>query len=58
MKKKKINFGWETEEERIKRHMKISPKQKLIWLQKFNEFIYKTLSDKEKKLRFKRRLVK
>ncbi|UCD55624.1 MAG: hypothetical protein JSV93_02200 [Candidatus Omnitrophota bacterium] len=58
MKKKKIKFNWETEEERIKKHMRISAKQKLIWLQKFDEFIYKSLSDKEKKLNFKRRLTK
>ena len=33
-----MNFGWESEEERLKRDMKISPKKKLEWLREMNEF--------------------
>ncbi len=34
-------FSWETEEERIRRHMNISPKKKLEWLQDMKEFMAK-----------------
>ncbi len=33
-----MKFCWETEEERLKRFMKISPKKKLEWLRRMNEF--------------------
>ena len=49
--KNKINFGWENEEEKIRRRLKITPKNKLIWLKEFNDFIYSCLSEKQKKLR-------
>lgn len=33
-----MKFGWENEEERLRRLMKIPPKKKLEWLQQMNEF--------------------
>jgi len=37
MKGKNIDFGWESREERIRRGMLISPRNKLIWLKEINE---------------------
>lgn len=48
-------WGWPSEEDRIRRNLMISPKNKLIWLQEFNEFLNKALTDEEKKKRFERR---
>ncbi|MBN1619485.1 hypothetical protein JW890_02070 [candidate division WOR-3 bacterium] len=48
-------WGWPSEEERIRRNLMISPKNKLLWLQEFNEFLYKALTDEQKKKRFDRR---
>ena len=36
-----MNFGWETQEERLLRFMKISPKEKLEWLHEASKFIAK-----------------
>ncbi|KQC06123.1 MAG: hypothetical protein APR54_07685 [Candidatus Cloacimonas sp. SDB] len=55
MKKDKIKFHWQTRKEKIELNLKISPKNKLIWLEEFNRFIYKALSDEEKKIRFDKR---
>lgn len=55
MLKSELKFNWQTRREKIEQNLKISPKNKLIWLEEFNKFIYKTLSDKEKKIRFSRR---
>lgn len=33
-----MKFGWESEEERLKRFMKIPPQKKLEWLRQMNEF--------------------
>ena len=49
------NFGWQSREDKIRENLKITPKNKLIWLQEFNEFIYKGLSDEEKRRRFEMR---
>ena len=43
-------FKWETEEERLKRHMKISPKKKLEWLRQMNDFIEKFTTKKQKSI--------
>lgn len=48
-------FNWPTKKEKIRRNLMISPKNKLIWLQEFNEFLYKALTDEEKKKRFEKR---
>ena len=50
-------FEWETEEERMKRFMKISPKRKLEWLRKMHEFIVKASSKRGKQLRWKLRKI-
>ena len=48
-------FAWETEEERLRRLMKISPKKKLEWLRQMNEFILLCSSKRGKRLRWKLR---
>ena len=56
MQKNELKFNWQTRREKIEQNLKISPKNKLIWLEEFNKFIYKFLTDEEKKLRFKKRI--
>ncbi len=48
-------FKWESEEERLLRFMKVSPKKKLEWLRQMNEFIEKASSKKDLLLRRKMR---
>jgi hypothetical protein len=50
-----MKFGWETEEEKLLRYMKIPPKQRLEWLQKMHEFTVKSSSKRMLKLRWKLR---
>lgn len=54
--KKEDNFGWESEVDKIRRRLKISPKDKLTWLKEFNDFIWAGLTAKERKQRMLRRL--
>ncbi|MCK5707641.1 MAG: hypothetical protein KAI43_08310 [Candidatus Aureabacteria bacterium] len=42
-----MSFAWETDKERILRHMKISPVKKLEWLRSMNEFLSKSSSRKK-----------
>lgn len=51
-------FKWETEEERLLRFMKISPKKKLEWLWQMNEFITKASSKRDMLLRRKLREIR
>ncbi len=44
-------FEWESEEERLLRIMKISPHKKMEWLLQMNEFIAKSMSDRDRKIR-------
>lgn len=44
-------FEWESEEERLLRFMRISPKKKLEWLRQMNEFSAKYTPAKYKKIR-------
>lgn len=46
-----MNFKWETEEERLQKFMKISPKKKLEWLYQINEFTHQFSSKKVEKIR-------
>lgn len=46
-------FDWENEEERIRKGIRIPPKEKLRWLREINEFADKVLSDKQKEIRRK-----
>ncbi len=48
-------FQWESEEERLKRFMKISPKKKMEWLCEMHELMVKSSSKSMKKLRQKLR---
>ena len=48
-------FEWETEEERLKRLMKYSAKEKLEWLREMHEFILKASSEEDKKIRIELR---
>ena len=48
-------FQWESEEERLLKFMKISPKKKLEWLRQINEFSEKYTPPKFRKLRRKLR---
>lgn len=50
-----MKYGWESEEERLARFMKISPEAKLKWLRQINEFILKCSSKKDRALRWKLR---
>jgi hypothetical protein len=45
----------ETEEERLKRHMKIPDKKKLEWLQQMHELVVKSSSKRMMKIRWKLR---
>lgn len=50
-----MNFEWESETERLKRHMRISPKKKLEWLAELLEFKNASLKGRKRKLWFKER---
>ena len=52
-KEKNAGYGWESELDKIKIGLKVSPKNKLIWLKEVNEFIYSAISLEQKKLRIK-----
>ena len=48
-------FKWETEEQRLKKFIKISPQKKLEWLQQMHEFMLRTSSKQKIKNRKKLR---
>ena len=50
-----MNLGWESEEEKIARYMKIPAKKKLEWLRQMHEFTVKNSSKKMLALRWKLR---
>lgn len=50
-----MKFGWESEKERLVRFAKISPKQKLEWLQQMNEFTRAFLPKNKRKMWWKLR---
>ena len=50
-----MKTGWETEEQRLLRFMKMSPEVKLSLLREMNEFLYKASDQKTKALRNKLR---
>lgn len=52
-----MNFKWETEEERLRKFMRISPQKKLEWLYQINEFIHKFSSKRQEKIRQKLRRI-
>lgn len=48
-------FKWESEEERLLRFMKISPKKKMEWLASMHEFLCKVSSKRQKGIFWKLR---
>jgi len=48
-------FEWESDDERLAKFMRISPKKKLEWLLQMNEFVYKFSSKKQRSIRRKLR---
>ncbi|MFH1441070.1 MAG: hypothetical protein ABIH18_03385 [Candidatus Omnitrophota bacterium] len=48
---------WETQEERLLKFMKISPKRKMEWLRQMNEFMVKSSSKQIKSIRWKLRKI-
>jgi len=44
-------YKWESEEERLLRFMRISPKKKMEWLRQMNEFIAKSSTDRSRLIR-------
>ena len=50
-----MNFEWESEEKKLSRYMKISPKKKLEWLRKMHEFTIKTSSTSMLSIRWRLR---
>lgn len=50
-------FKWETEQERLLRLMRISPRKKLEWLRQMHEFIVKSSSKRDKLIRWKLRKI-
>ncbi|MBU1122874.1 MAG: hypothetical protein ABIH71_07760 [Candidatus Omnitrophota bacterium] len=51
-------FKWETEEEKLKRFMKISPKKKMEWLHQMHQFIVKASTKEDRLIRWKLRGIK
>ncbi len=49
--KSKDHFGWESEDEKLKRAMQIPPEEKLRMLYEINVFTDKVLTDKQKLIR-------
>lgn len=50
-------FNWETEEERLLKFMRISPKKKLEWLYQMNRFMLKFSSKRQRAIRQKLREI-
>ena len=53
-----MNFGWESEEEKIVRYMRNTPKNKLEWLQKMHKLLLSTTTPERKKVFWKLRGIK
>lgn len=53
-----MNFGWESEESKMLRYMKISPKKKLELLQKMHDFFVAAATPKRRKIFWKLRGIK
>lgn len=53
-----MNFGWESEDEKLSRYMKIPAKKKLEWLQAMHEFTLVMASPERKKMFWKLRGIK
>lgn len=51
-----MNFGWESEKEKLQRMIDLPPRKKLEWLLKINEFSSKCLSPSHRNVLRKRLL--
>ena len=50
-----IDDRWESEQEKLLRYMRISPKTKMEWLRQMNEFFLKASTKKVREMRKKLR---
>jgi len=48
--KTKIDFGWGKEEERLKMHLRLSPRKRLEWLCQIQMSMRQSLTKKKKKV--------
>ena len=53
-----MKFGWESEEDKITRYMKVPPKKKLEWLQAMHNMLLAIASPERRKIFWKLRGVK
>ena len=53
-----MNFGWESEEEKLLRYMKIPVKKKMEWLQAMHDFTLAMATPERKKIFWKLRGIK
>jgi len=56
--KTEYNFNWETDESRLRRWVKLSPKEKMKWLTEAHELIRKVWTKKQKEAFWKLRQAK
>ncbi len=45
-----MKFGWQTEEERLLRYMKVPPLKKLQWLEQMHAFTRKFLPESQRRI--------
>ncbi len=50
-----MNFGWESEEKKILRYMRLPPEKKMEWVQKMHDFLLATATPARKKIFWKLR---
>ena len=53
-----MNFGWESEEDKLSRYIKIPAKKKMEWLQAMHELTLAMASPERKKMFWKLRGIK
>lgn len=51
------DFNWPTEEERLRKYMKIPAKKKLEWLRQMHEFTVKAYSKRDRRIYWKLRNI-
>ena len=53
-----MNFGWESEDEKMLRYMKIPARKKLEWLKEMHDFLLATATPRRRKIFWKLRGIK
>jgi len=53
-----MNFGWESEEEKLVRSIKINPRKKMEWLQEMHDMLLATATRERRKIFWKLRGMK